>query len=338
MKRKRHRHSLTIYPVAIAKKVGLLVATLLGAAYGLFLYRSDAHLLARDALITLVAHYKAGEDPYFDYDPRLLYTRNDSLHPLRTWGIRSNSMWLVDKTELIVPHMIAENITGRPRYPTLIGFSPFLAMRSFVVAGTASCNEGIVLLNDRMVLDRGPRWTGEAGALTTVVHELIHIQGGNFCNGGSVFLEGNTSAATVEVLASMCGWGDQLACKGFWQQIEASAKASVSSRLANRGLYWVYDVWASLLLRDAGDEDVADKLDLFWSLNPRERASIIEKYYRRPWDELILAGVRGIPLNTGIRSALPPVGGEPPRVFLLGMKFDDTALQLGILAWLAWVN
>ena len=61
-------------------------------------------------------------------------------------------------------------------------------------------NDNTILLNERYVLDA--RWSDQRRALTTLVHELVHIQRGAYISGSSAELESATSIATVEVLSN----------------------------------------------------------------------------------------------------------------------------------------
>src|SRR3990167_8181042 len=220
-------------PVRFARVVTLLailavVAALAGYGFGA-IWNSEVPEIVRDAAYGLVAHQLAGLDIPFAPD----YVGGDLVNKLQAWDINSNSLWLVQQTTKIVPYFAYEDLTDRGLYPSILAWIPMTNERSFHVLGTAYTDEYVIYLNDRTVTD--PRFNDQREALETLVHELIHIQGGLFADDPapdwatkSAHLESATEAATIEVLAAMCNYGDKIACLSFWSSTEGLARSSRS--------------------------------------------------------------------------------------------------------------
>ena len=328
---------LSIYPFKIAGFLGRLVARLaiavviLGVLVG-------GRLILRDMFISMYSHRQAGAPVSFDAGYRFGAANDPSL----TWGITMNSDWMVDRIPKIVPYLETENLRQNAVYPFMAVFIPYRGARSFVVGGSADCKFLRLFLNERYA-SGDPSWNDERRALSTLTHELIHIQAGSFCLGDpgmsgaewSYFVEGNTEAATLEVLAAMCGWAekDSVECGAFWSVLEGLARRSVFVRLSRLGLKPIYDLWSNIYLRTDDERHYAARSDVFWTGNEGERLMIADKYALQPWENIVLPGIRGgHVLNT-----------RNPHFFdkgyvILGMPFDDTRLQMGWLVILAWVR
>ena len=147
----------------------------------------------------------------------------------------------------------------------------------------------------------------------------------------SAILESNTSAATVEVLAAMCNYGDELACQSFWHELEALSRQALRSRMSEDE--WAYDIFANVFLRTESDERSARKSNRYWAGHKYERDEIIDKYGRSPYEDHVILYLKyGTRLESGTRSAYDNTGGAWQ---LLTMPFDDTADLLGF--WRIWL-
>ena len=329
--------SLTLYPARILKIV-LLLSLL--ALLGLAASQRELRFLARDLFIAKYADVMAGDDVPFDATATgmagdLQYTREALIRQDLAYSTNVNSLWLLEQSTLIVPYFASEKLTPTPYYPDAAYFVPFPGVRSFVVAGSASCSELRLILNERILLDE--RWNDARNALEVLVHELIHLQGGAFCLGTSRELESATVAATTEVLAAMCNWGDSLACKAFWLNIKDHAVRSAFVRANRLGAGWWFERFMDVFIRSAGERRAAAKSDRFWADNRLERLEIAYKYGLRAWEERILAGIRGNLLNTMHQVSRFDRPGQPPYVYVLGMPMDDTRVMLGWVVILAWL-
>lgn len=310
---------------------GRITACLLVVLAGAGFVLAGGLAVARDALFAVVAHHMAGKPAAFSPG----YGRGYILDPDQAWGIQTNSQWLLDKTTLIVPYFASEGVSGAPRYPLELYFVPYTAHRSFVVAGSARCDnpaETMVVLNERIVLDG--KWNDEADALHTLVHELVHVQGGVFCSGTSENLESNTEAAAMEVLAAMCNWDDEIACKAFWGGVESFARRSLWVQAHRVRADWLFNLWSNAYLRTADEERAARKTDRFWG-NSGERYVISYKYGYLPFRDIFLAGVWSPRLGVYTGLAVADARGRPLPLI---MPFDDSRDLLGWLAFLTWIR
>ena len=294
----------------------------------------------RDAVISVVAHQKAGGSipVVADFNQSQFYDEEE------TWGIFTNSKWLSGYATRIVPYYLRERVGGGV-YPDFIVVNPWDGDTSFRVGGRAGCeydgsrgkNICVVYINERYFTDSG--WQDSRDILGVFVHELIHIQGGNFLypkdgetwKEKSAILESNTSAATIEVLAAMCNYGDVLACQTFWHELEALSRRALRSRLSEDE--WAYDIFANIFLRTESDERSARKSNRYWVGHKYERDEIIDKYGRSPYEDHVLLYLKyGTRLESGTLSAYDNTGGAWQ---LLTMPFDDTADLLGF--WRVWL-
>lgn len=282
---------------------------------------------ARDMAVAMVADQLAGEavplDAPHSYDALF-----------RVYDTITNSKMMSEWAYQILPFFAVENISNGNRYPRTILLVPNVAKRSFVVAGTARCEEGEVWLNDRFVQDK-------AQTLATLTHELIHIQMGNFCvmpdreegndpTSRSIWVESHTTAATVEATAAMCRYGSPTACQSFWQEISALARRSVQAKLMRAHVPWLYYWWVSATMRNDQEDLLAEKMSRFWAPNMGELQGIVERYGEFPWETMVEPGICGGILDTGVIGPF----NERGYAVILGMQWDDSRAMLGWLGTL----
>lgn len=279
--------------------------------------------IGRDAAIAYLADRRAGGAIPFEPD----YSGSESLPEDTTFMMVSNSNWLVVNTRMIAPFFSYEGLVEVAHYPRAVVFLPFVDDSSFHIAGRYLppnlMGADIVILNERMFLRET---SDEREVLATLVHELIHSQGGVFLTWPSERLESATVAGTIEVLAAMCNYENDLACAAFWNEINWLAMVSLRVNLNERNLGFVYDIYARLF-RSESQQRRYEKAMRFWADDMETLAGIYSKYGRGPWVDHVMPGVCGQPLNT-----LNKVSGGHGTRFVLGMKFDDTRALLGNIA------
>lgn len=295
-------------------------------------------LMVRDLTIAVIAEKKAGEKIPFELDYSLSQYYD-------VFGTTTNSMWLNEQVRLIVPFFEYENIKELPNYPQVIVFEPMPGFRSFHILGTAGTPRnpgdiGVVRINERFMLEDFR--LDERQMLATLVHELLHFQGGDFLGGEPNWLESpqfeaNTQAATLEVLAAMCNYKSEVACRAFWDDIYAYARGSFRMRLRRWGLeQWYYPI-ADLLWWDSTERQAADKSLRYWMNNEDRKDylySIIYSYQQRPWEYVVLPGVLGTPLDTGLEGECD-VRADGIACKPILMPFDDAEDLLGgFILWL----
>jgi len=188
-----------------------LVLFFIGAAYLFGVFKP----ILRDFVISNVAHVNAGSPiPFEPGEPGYTHQARIDPNSMYSWGLDSNSKWVADYVRMIVPFMYYEGVSSMGYYPDIAGIAPFKDKDSFHVGGRMKPEYNAILLNERYFIDE--RWNDKRRALGTLVHELVHVQGGAYLKGTSAELEAATQSATIEVLADICNYGDSLACKTFW--------------------------------------------------------------------------------------------------------------------------
>jgi hypothetical protein len=315
---KREIKFLSLYAVIIAFLI-----------LGAYIWGVGKYLI-RDFVVANVAYVEAGDKiPFLDNDEEG-YTRGFKIdtNSVYTYGMESNNVWMAEYTRLIVPYMLYEHVTPQPIYPFSAGSIPFPGNQSFHVAGRMIPSRNTIFLNERYWLDS--RWSDQRRALATLVHELVHIQRGAYISGTSAQLESATSTATVEVLAAMCNYGDELACRAFWYDVSSLARSSLLVNLDELGLVGVYEFWANLFWRDAGETDSYNKAMRHWDETPGGLMTIRKKYQLVPWEAVIAGVTVGTPLDTGHVNC----SRETSKCYILGMKFDDAWYLLQGLVWI----
>jgi hypothetical protein len=322
----------------------LIVALLVGG--GIFGWqqgkRIELPLMVRDLTIASIAEKRAGDKIPYEADYALSQY-------VDVYGIITNSIWLTEQMRIIVPFFGYEGINEYPNYPDVIHFTPLVgdvgAQRSFHTLGLAQTglNEGdlgVVHINERFILE--DYRLDERQMLSTLVHELLHFQKGHFLGGAPDYLpsqefEANTQSATLEVLAAMCNYKNDVACEAFWDDIYSYARGSFRMRLRRWGLeQWYYPI-ADLLWWDDVDRRSADKSLRYW-MNDEDRKdflySIIYSYQQRPWEYVVLPGVLGTPLDTGLEGKCE-IRGDSIACKSILMPFDDAEDLLGgFIMWL----
>ncbi len=287
-------------------------------------WKHQAVEIMRDATVVVIADRMAGESTPVE---SLNIDENGAIpYPIElTWGIETNSLWLVKMTRYIIPYMSYEKLVGTPNTPEIILFAPKLADDSFHLMGTAGLSliwGDVVVLNERMLYQ--DEWDAER-LLSVLVHELVHLQGGAFRNGESEDLEAATQAATIEVLAGMCNHGYDLACKTFWAEIEDLAQMSLRTKLKDDNLSWVYELFCNLFIRNRMERQLSRKADRHWQDDPEYLAEIVKKYGAKPWLDHVVPGVLGKPMRTSAPNAYSLFW----HIFREPMPFDDTIELLG---------
>lgn len=278
--------------------------------------------IGRDFLVAMVAHKRAGNPIPFEAD----YTHNLAYDVYETFGVETNSMWMLDQALDIIPYFAYEGVSPNPLYPVVLGWGHMPGQSSFHIMGWAYSAEGMVFLNERIV--KGDRWSDARRVYSTLTHELIHIQMGAFGTGGSESLESATSAATLEVLAAMCNYESEIACAAFWYNVENFARASLWVGLNDKGMLNVYDFLADMFFRTSSESRSSEKGMRYWANDMEQLEGIQERYGKAPWVNHITPGLCGKPFNTEI-----PYLNDGLRL-IRHFVFDDAQYLLGRLNYL----
>lgn len=121
----------------------------------------------------------------------------------------------------IAPYFEYEMLTnGEAKVPTVKFFESTEAHRCFHILGYTYTfdQSGDVFLNDRFKNATSPAYQS-ISALTTLIHETAHIQGGDFSGMDSSVSEKNAQLATLEVLAGMANSGNKYARQALLDEL-----------------------------------------------------------------------------------------------------------------------
>lgn len=274
-----------------------------------------ARLLIRDAVVATIAHHKVREKTLF----------NEEYGEFMSSNSISNSLWILDYSQIIVPFFKQENIRETPVYPRKIIIESRENQKKFLITGVAYYeNRDIVIFlhKEKQIKSRQ--------LLPVLVHEHVHLQGGRFIGdeppwADIVLFESNTQAATLEVLAAMCYSGDDLACDAFWSEIENYASGTFWMHLRSLKLLEWYQSIGMLLWPSEQDFQYASDRFLY-------------NYLQYPWNQIIIPGIMGEPLDTGNFYDYE-VSDRNYVCRRLFMPFDDTEYLLGLLdQFIEWIT
>jgi len=294
-------------------------------------------LMIRDVVVASIANHRAGSEIPVQVD----YNLSAFYNPQMTWGIQTNSIYLTELARRIVPYFVYEGVLeeAAENYPEAVYISPQPGYRSFHILGTANGQYKAVMINERFLIEEA-RLDGRQ-ILATMVHELTHLQEGKFYGGPPHWelpnvYEANTQSVTIEVLAAMCYHNDEMACKAFWDEIFAYSRGAFRMRLRRWKLENLYEPISSFLWYDKAMENRAEKSMRYWNGHEDRRKhlyEIIYMYQQSPWDNIVVPGILGVGLDTGLEGECADRGGDivcKP----ITMPFDDTqAMFGGFLRW-----
>jgi len=296
----------------------MLCATTTIVGTGAFLFYnevgSDAGPIIRDFVIMLVAEAHEGDPVEFEFDISYAYVE------IRRTS--TNSQWLYEMVEEILPYLSYENVTLSPQMPLVIGIENYHGMWSTLhVAGWAVPKSRFMFINEWYIEERGLE-----EVLGTIIHELIHCQQGVYGEGSTTEVEAHTVAATLEVAAGMCLRGNEVACQTFWVEVDDLATRSFKSRMDKHGLGWLAELLQDIFMRDAEGRMRADKYDRHWKYDRYTQRQIWYDYGLYPWEKYVIPGINGVPMRHM----------DPVTCVYMGyhgqtsMGFDDTRELLGI--------
>jgi hypothetical protein len=318
------------------RPVVFVILALFAASLVVGIVGNNNRSIVRDFIIANIAHVESGDVIEFGEDEGG-YIRGLPLNEDYSYSIKTNSTWVSDYVRLIVPYMYYEGLTSFPAYPMVAAVVPMLGNDSFHVAGrmipkVASYD---IFLNERIILDA--RWGDKRMALEVLVHELVHGQRGAFIMGGSEALESATSTATMEVLAAMCNYGDDLACRSFWWELENLSRTSLLLALQEKGLLPLYEAWADIFWRDGTEIVAYHKGMRRWAEDPLQLATLRKKYSKIPYDRIVAVMTEGYVLNTMNKQCVQ-VGAtayaQNQTCMIMGLEFDDVFYKLEFLQFI----
>lgn len=195
----------------------------------------------------------------------------DSIPERRFDGEASVYLWALE----ILPYFEYEGLTSSVKLPDSIDFQPQLNGRMHNhILGQAGCvrnGGGPVTINARVANPVSARY-GDTWFLPTLVHELIHVQGGGFCFGSSERLESTTQIATFEVLAAMANHGNKDAAYALMDELRDTALAAVHYEALRDGDVERYYELHRKIHPSPLEQARTEKFRRFWNENAQTRS------------------------------------------------------------------
>ena len=325
-------------------KLELVILLIAGIGAGSFLIArstprtlvDDLPQIARALYVTELSYLRQGEgkpvDPDYTGGDVVTLPGEDPNTDQLTWGLYSNSVWLTQLFRDVVPYYAYENLVAEGRTPVLVAFFPMDNSDSFHILGQFTPYSDAVILNERMIYD--VRYNDDRSILGTLIHEGLHAQGGNYLDGGSVWLESHTVAGTLEVEAAMCNYGNEVACRTFWYDLHDLAKSTVRSYARKYNVEPLFAFFNKLFWRDSKEWTWADKAIRFWASNQGELSDILYRYDQLPFEEMVMPALcQNRWFDTGLHTTNE--NGDAERLFA---RFDDAQYMLGYYRLVACLN
>ena len=259
----------------------------------------------------------------------------DSL-PAHQFEVFDPVLWTYE----IVPYFEYEGLTSRARYPDSAQYTLFPgAGGHFHVLGKAQCDRdggGPIFINARGLIPESVRF-GETWLLPTLIHELIHAQGGGFCSGSSESLESTTQMATLEVLAAMANHGNVDAVYALIDELRDMAMAAVYYEALRDNRLGDYYAFRDRIYTAPLERARSEKSRRFWFETAQSRANlkeILNKYNFIPISR-VLEGLKAdeprienLYLGEWVEYGRSSTSGAPDKYAPRSLKIDDLAYFL----------
>lgn len=224
----------------------------------------------------------------------------------------------------VLPYMEYEGLALQTVWPADLTLFYEDGSKAFHVAGRAACRDvtalfgrGPVWMNFRYTNPHAT-WYGAGTSLGTLVHELIHIQGGPFCTGESEDLESNTQIAMVEVLSAMVNHGNKPALRTLLLELRSIGLSALQYELSREE----YVAFLDSISDDPFEMARADKSYRYWMTQGGEQAlrEILFKYNLTPWNAIVEGAADGT-----VERVQLPTWGRGPHSSFAPMLADDMA-------------
>jgi len=175
----------------------------------------------------------------------------------------------------IFPYLEYEGLTGKAWEP-MVEFVPLPGAEAMHVAGYTYC-EDVVYLNIRYINWVSP-WNDEVESLATLVHEIVHTQGGDFCAWDSQTAESRTQLGTLEVLAGMANHENKVALWALLDELRSISMNTVLADAIARNDLDSYRSFRAKIYEDGLSEARFEKSMRFWAPQIGELRTILDKY------------------------------------------------------------
>lgn len=146
---------------------------------------------------------------------------------------------------------------------------------------------GVVWLNIRYVNPVSVRYD-DPDALAVLVHEMLHAQGGEFCDSDSERAESRTQLGMLETLAGMANHGNRVALYALLEELRSVALGTVWLQALRSGDESRYlDLSRRIYDGEPFEIARAEKSARYWSANRSTLLEILAKYEASVFEEIL---------------------------------------------------
>lgn len=196
----------------------------------------------------------------------------DGLEKPRVFAYELEGLWPYE----VFPYFNYENLTNQAIPPRVVFEVQGDGARHVHLAGYTYC-ENEVYLNARYI-NPVSVWYEDADALVTLVHEMIHTLGQDFCNPwDSEKTESSTQIATLEVLAAMANHGNEVAYYALLDELRSIAMNTALYEAMQENDLAGYREFRSLVFQEEGLARF-DKSQRYWANDQATLNEILKKY------------------------------------------------------------
>lgn len=185
----------------------------------------------------------------------------------------------------IAPYFEYEGLTDYEYgVPPIVILEPQLgAMEHVHIAGYTYC-EDAVFLNARYI-NPVSVWNERTEVLATLVHEMVHTVGGDFCSFDSVTAESRTQLGTLEVLAAMANHGNEYAFYALLDELRDIAMSTAELEYIEAGDIAGFRALYQEVYPEAARLARIDKSLRFWANDMETLKGILDRYSKVVFDD-----------------------------------------------------
>ena len=205
----------------------------------------------------------------------------------------------------IAPYLQYERLTNNSVNPAVI-FEPFPGDRHAHIAGYTYCDDEVYL--NLRYLNWTSSWYDDISSLVTLVHEIVHTAGGDFCSWDSEVAESRTQLGTLEVLAGMANHGNVVAYYALLDELrEIAMNTALLEALQSNDLDGYREFREQIFPDDKMRAARFEKSMRYWAGEMITLKQILKKYSAVVFEDL---------QDGKFKADLPPGDGDQDTVLL----------------------
>ena len=205
----------------------------------------------------------------------------------------------------IAPYLQYERLTVQPVNPAVV-FEPFPGDRHAHIAGYTYCGDEVYL--NLRYLNWTSSWYDDISSLVTLVHEIVHTAGGDFCSWDSETAESRTQLGTLEVLAGMANHGNVVAYYALLDELrEIAMNTALLEALQSNDLDGYREFREQIFPGDKMRAARFEKSMRYWAGEMITLKQILKKYSAVVFEDL---------QDGKFKADLPPGDGDQDTVFM----------------------